>query len=410
MFHLSDTLAHYPLVLIPIVAVCVTSIVSWVATIVMFYPLRPIGLFPFLGLQGIIPAHGQKIARKVTEASLGKIGTPHEIFLQLDPELMKNHFIRSLKPWIPVYTRDVLFETYPRLSKLLPNLAKDLIASQVNARLPSIVEAIIQDLIANIDEVLDIEWMAQRELYRRPELLVRIFRECGRKEIPFIIKGSVVVGLVMGLLQAGAWYLYPSVWLLAAIGLIVGGLGAKLVLTTIFSPTHPTRIGPLVLQGIFPRRQDEIARTFCHLVTDEILTLPNIAYALLHGPGGPQVRELIADKLNATIDETIRGTEDIVKIIQRGGIDLGIERIKLSMADKVVGAFREPFQDEAFASSRQQIVEDLLTESMRAVPAEEFQALLRPSFQEHEYKLALAMALVAGIAGLVQGGVYLVLG
>lgn len=397
----------YQYVTIPLVAMAIGWTTNWVAIQLTFYPLHFIGIPPYLGWQGIIPRKAARMATISVEASLAKLGTPGEVFQKLEPDLMKTHFVRSLEPWLQTYTQDVLFESYPRLWKLLPKWIKNAIAERVGSRLPDVVDSIMNELTERIDELLDLEWLAIRELTNDPRLLIRIFQDCGEKEFKFIINSGAYFGFLFGIVQAIGWYYFPKPWTLPLFGVITGTVTTVLALKIIFAPLDPVKIGPWTLQGLFLKRQKHVAQVYCHIVTSEILTLPKIADALMNGPRGKDVRELITRHVNASIDEAIQSNQDLVDIAERAGVNLGIERVRASLTDKAATAFTNPFNDLNFARGRQRVVETLLYERMIDMTPTEFQALLRPAFQEDEFKLILASAALGASAGALQVLTYL---
>lgn len=394
-------------VTVPIVAAFVGWFTNWIAILLTFYPIGFIGIPPYLGWQGIIPSKAERMARISVDASLAKIGTPQDVFAELDPVLMKDHFVRTLAPWSEWYAKDVLFETYPRLWKLLPDFAKKAIFNRVADRIPDIVEHIMSDMTENIDEVLDLKWLAVRELSRDPALLVRIFQECGEREFKFIINSGIYFGFLFGIIQAIAWYLYPVNWTLPAFGVLVGTATNWIALKIIFAPLEPIRIGPFVFQGLFLKRQKEVARVYCRIITTEILTMPNIADTLMNGPNAATMHGIIAERVNTTIDEAIQTSPEVAEIVRLAGDSLRIERVKRSISDKAISMFANPFHDATFAKGRQKVVEDLLYSRMIDMTPREFQELLRPAFQEDEAKLVAAGAVLGAIAGAIQMVIYL---
>lgn len=394
-------------VTVPIVAAFVGWFTNWIAILLTFYPIRFIGIPPYLGWQGIIPSKADRMARISVDASLAKIGTPRDVFAEMDPALMKDHFVRTLTPWSEWYVKDVLFETYPRLWKVLPEFAKKAIFTRVADHLPEVVEQIMGDLTDNIDEVLDLKWLAVRELSQDPKLLVRIFQECGEQEFKFIINSGIYFGFLFGIVQAIAWYLYPANWTLPAFGVLVGTATNWIALKIIFSPLQPIKIGPFTLQGLFLKRQKEVARVYCRIITNEILTMPNIADTLMNGPNAERMHEIIGDRVNTSIDEAIQRTPEVAEFVRIAGGNLKIDKVKRSLSNKAISMFSGPFNDSAFAKGRQEVVEDLLYSRMIEMTPQEFQDLLRPAFQEDEAKLVAAGAVLGALAGAVQMVIYL---
>ena len=88
-------------------------------------------------------------------------------------------------------------------------------------------------------------------------------------------------------------------------------------------------------------------------------------------------------------------------------VNLRLSEVRATLSTKAVRAFASPFHDSTFARGRERVVEQLLYSRMVERTPEEFQALLRPAFQEDEMKLILAAGSRGAIAGVAQILTYL---
>lgn len=389
---------------IPTLAAFIGWFTNWIAIKLSFYPLRFVGIPPYLGWQGIIPRKAAKMARISVEASLAKIGTPREVYQQMDPATLSRHINHILSLWIKPYTKDILFEQYPQLWKLLPAKIKERIYDEVAAKLPAVVDDLVYDLGENIDDILDLEHLAVEELTNNRKLLVRIFQECGEREFRFIINSGIYFGALFGFIQMLVWMQAQLGWILPTFGVLVGLATNWIALQIIFRPVEPIRIGPLVLQGLFLKRQREVARVWCKIVTEEILTLEKISDNMLNGPHSERTRELISGHVEGVIDKALSNNRAAIELIV-GPNKLG--RVRSSISDKAIAVFGMPFNDAAFAEDRRQVVENMLFEKMVAMSPEEFQDLLRPAFQEDEAKLVAVGGALGAMAGFIQLGLFL---
>ena len=232
-------------------------------------------------------------------------------------------------------------------------------------------------------------------------LLNRLFLESGAVEFCFIIRSGVYFGFLFGLVQVVVWYLYFAWWVLLVFGLIVGYVINWLALNIIFRPLRPRRIGPWTIQGLFLRRQNEVAQVWCPMVTREVLTLHHIIEAMLTGPRSERTKKLIRRHIKPVVDEAVGGS--LGKTLAQ--VAVSVERfaqIKESMARKTLEVSIDPFEDRVFNEDRGRVVERLLRERMEAMSSEDFQGLLRPCFQEDELKLILAGGVLGFAAGLAQ--------
>ena len=80
----------------------------------------------------------------------------------------------------------------------------------------------------------------------------------------------------------------------------------------------------------------------------------------------------------------------------------GLDGIRRSVGNKAVEVSIEPFKHWGFNEDRASVLERLLRRRMEALPPNEFQDLLRPCFQEDEWKLIVMGGVLGFIAGLAQ--------
>ena len=73
-----------------------------------------------------------------------------------------------------------------------------------------------------------------------------------------MVESGTYFGFVLGVLQMVQWAVYPADWTLPVSGAIVGYVTNWIALKYIFEPLVPTKVGPLLLQGLFLRRQPEV--------------------------------------------------------------------------------------------------------------------------------------------------------
>jgi uncharacterized membrane protein YheB (UPF0754 family) len=239
-------------------------------------------------------------------------------------------------------------------------------------------------------------------------LLNRLFLEAGSEEFKFIIRSGLYFGFLFGIVQLAVWTLYKAWWVLPAFGLLVGYATNWFAINIIFRPLGPTRIGPWVVQGLFLKRQREVAAVWCRLVTTEIVSLQQIIYAMVYGPKRERTRSLIRRHIQPVADEVVRSYGPLGEIVVGQST---LSEIRRSVGDKAVKVSTDPFDNWPFNRDRAERAEGLLRERMEQMPPREFQDLLRPCFQEDEMKLismGSVLGLLAGIAQLlfVFGGSY----
>ncbi|HEA51746.1 hypothetical protein LCGC14_1005400 [marine sediment metagenome] len=384
---------------IPVIAALIGWITNWLAIKMTFYPLEFVGKPPLLGWQGIIPSKARKMASISVDTTISKIGTVREIFQQIDPRVLATHVIYTVDPRIEEYVDELMLREHPTFWENLPASARNLVYDRVRKSTPKLVDNLINDISDNVEDLLDIKGMVIEHLTADKRLLNRIFLECGKVEFRFIVNSGFYFGFLFGLVQMTAWYFYQSWWVLPFFGLMVGWATNWIALNVIFRPLHAKKFGPLRIQGLFLKRQPEVAESFCHIVTHEILTVSNIINAILEGPKGDRARNMVKKHIKPLVDETA-GMGRALTQVAFG--PTAFAALKNQVGEKAIELSKISFNNPAFEMDRARAVESIMVERMIALSSEEFQNLLRPCFQEDEIKLILVGAILGFAAGVCQ--------
>ncbi|MDY6816159.1 MAG: hypothetical protein SV598_09835 [Pseudomonadota bacterium] len=384
---------------IPVIAALIGWTTNWLAIKMTFYPLEFIGKPPLLGWQGIIPSKARKMASKSVDATIARIGTVREIFQQIDPKVLAAHIIQSVDPRIEEYVDEMMIREYPTFWENLPTSARKMVYDRVRKSVPQLVDNLVEDISDNIEDLLDIKGMVIERLTKDKQLLNRIFLECGEVEFRFIINSGLYFGFLFGLIQMAVWYVFPVWWVLPFFGLLVGWATNWIALNIIFRPLREQKVGPLRIQGLFLKRQPEVAESFCHIVTHEILTVGNIIRAILEGPKRDRARNMVKKHIKPLVDETAGMGKALT---QMAFGPTGFATLKTQVGEKALEISRTSFNNPVFEKDRARAVESIMVEKMIALSPEEFQDLLRPCFEEEEIKLILVGAFLGFAAGLCQ--------
>lgn len=389
----------WQLLSIPLTAAVVGWFTNWIAIWMTFRPLRFHGIRPFLGWQGIIPRKAEKMARVFVDSSMKRLGSVPELFAGMEPEVIARHVTGVLEPRLEHYTDDVMLASKGRVWENAPRSIKQKVYGSVRAQLPELVRAILADIGRHLEDLLDFRHMVITRLTQDPALLNRLFLESGAREFRFLIDSGYYFGFGFGLVQLASWMLWPGDWQLPAYGLMVGWATNWLALNLVFRPLHPRRIGPFMVQGLFLKRQQEVAGVWCAIVTREILTIRRFTLSMITGPHGDKTRETILKRLQPVVDQALAAVGPLAQAAI-GPED--VQRITQQFGRKAIEVTADPFEDERFNEDRARLIEQLLRERMEQLPPEEFQDLLRPCFKEDEWILILLGAVLGGLAGVAQ--------
>lgn len=384
---------------IPFVAALIGWITNWIAIRMTFKPLEFVGIRPWLGWQGIIPSKAGKMARIFVDRTMFRLGTLPELFHSMEPDKIAEHIAAVMEPRLDAYTDEIMFYEHPAVWKLMPRAMKEGVYARVREQMPRLVGNLMDDVSKNIDELVDFKAMLVDRLEGDKDLLNRLFLEAGSVEFKFIVRSGLYFGFLFGLVQLAVWAFYKSWWVLPGFGLLVGYATNWFAINIIFRPLHPKKIGPWTLQGLFLKRQKEVAAVWCGLVTREIVSLQHIIYAMLYGPRAELARALIKKHIQPIADEIVEAYRPMAHLAVS---EETLREIRESVGEKAVRVSTDPFDHWPFNRERASHAESLLRERMESMPPPEFQDLLRPCFQEDEMKLILTGAVLGLLAGIAQ--------
>ncbi|PVY75824.1 hypothetical protein C8D92_10684 [Tamilnaduibacter salinus] len=384
---------------IPVIAALIGWVTNWLAIKMTFYPLEFIGIRPIYGWQGIIPSKARKMAAISVDATISKIGTVQEIFEQIDPGVLAEYVVESVDPRIEEYVDELMLHEYPTFWENLPTSARNMVYDRVRKSMPGQVDNLVGDISDNIEDLLDIKGMVVDHLAQDKRLLNRIFLECGDKEFRFIVNSGLYFGFLFGLVQMTVWYFYSAWWVLPLFGLLVGWATNWIALNVIFRPLNEKKVGPVRVQGLFLKRQPEVAESFTYIVTHEILTVGNIIGSVLNGPNGERAQNMVRKHIKPLVDETAGMGKALT---QMAFGPTGFATLKNKVGEKALELSATSFHNPVFEKDRAEAVQRIMVERMVALSSEEFQDLLRPCFQEDEIKLIMVGAFLGMCAGISQ--------
>jgi hypothetical protein len=359
-----------------------------------------------IGWQGIIPARAAKMGSIAVDKAIAKLGTPAEFFQQLEPERIAEHIVATFDPEVPGIVDEVMQREYPQMWHNLPVQVRSAIIERVRSRLPHIVEHVTDELGNHIDLLLDPKLMVIEHFRHHPEVVVKIFRDFGQRELNLMVVFGFIFGFLLGVPVAvidSIWHLW---WLLPILGVIVGWLTNTLGMWLIFEPPEPRRILGVKVQGLFPRRQAEAAAVYARIIATDVITLERIGDHLLTGPRGDVTRRLLITALLPAIDEAAGPYRGAVRTIVG---PRRFDRISESVASRAADWTLVPFRDAAFSTQQAAKIEELVSRRTRELPPTDFVEMMRAAIKEDEWMLYAHGAIMGLAGGFLHVAVFIVL-
>lgn len=383
----------------PLTSGLIGYVTNVLAIRMMFHPLEFVGIRPWLGWQGVVPRKAGRMAAIATDTIVPRLVTEQEIFDRLDPERIAAEIEKPITEAVDQIFEQIMVEYEPALWESLPLALRDRIKRRIREEAPEVVAEVMAELRENIHEVFDLKEMVVSTLMRDKQLINRVFLECGREEFRFIGHCGFYFGFLFGLLQMVGWTLYKADWQLPLFGLVVGHATNWIALRMIFRPQQPRRIFGITFQGLFHKRQQEVARDHARLIADEIVTPANIIEAVLKGPYADRVFEMIARNVKRAIDEQAGIARPF--IAWTVGTRKYIE-MKNAAVERIVARLPEALRRVDRYAREAMAIGEVLAERLAALPPDQFEDMLRPAFREDEWMLIAVGAALGFAVGVLQ--------
>ena len=412
------------LVTVPLVTGVIGYVTNWTGVLMLFYPVHFKGIqahwlqsisrvLPYkvrqipgvmvggIGWQGIVPSRAAKMGSLAVDSGISKIGSPQEIFQELDPGQIAEHIVTSTRAQIREIVDRVLEREQPQLWHDLPTQARELIHRRVQEQLPAIIRELTVSIGEHIEQLVDVKLMVINRF--DPELANRVFLDMGQRELKFIQNFGFFFGFLLGIPVALLTHFVTFWWLLPILGVLVGYATNWVALWMIYEPAEPQQWGPLRVHGLFIRRQHDVAEVYARIVADEILTVSEFGNELLQGPQSDRTRALVEDSMRPAIDRATGRA--------RGAVKLAIgsseyETIRESLATEPVEQMMQPLRDPEFSRTQSVAMRKLITERIRAMAPDDFADLLRTATKEDEWLLLLHGAVLGLAGGLIHLAIF----
>jgi uncharacterized membrane protein YheB (UPF0754 family) len=397
---LSDIADHWYIDLsIPVVAAIIGYVTKLVAIRMMFEPVEFVGVRPFLGWQGIVPRRAARMASIAVDTMTRDLVSAREVIARLDPRRVAQELAEPMRLASEEITREVMTEFQPDLWDAMPEPMRRLLISRVRAESPNMIASVLGEIQRDPEAVFDLKEMVITNLVTDKALLNRIFQEAGKKEFRFIARSGIYFGATIGLLQMTLWVLFHEPLIMPAFGLVVGWFTDWLALKMIFNPKEPVRVLGVEWQGLFLKRRREVAADYGALIADEIITPRKVIEAILRGPMSDRVFAMVRRQVQASLDRNTGLARPLVVF------SIGSSRyqdMKRSITKKIMDRLPETMSYVEDYARDTMDIRNLLVRKMQGLDELQFEALIRPAFEQDEWILITVGALLGFTMGEVQ--------
>lgn len=403
---------------IPVFTAVVGYLINWTGLIMLFHPVRLHGVrvpglaeiarllppklqeipglvYGRLGWQGIVPARAAKMGSIAVDKAIAKIGTPKDFYQQLDPPAIAEHIVTIMGPKVPEIVEGVMLREHPQLWLNLPPRIREAVLTRVTHQLPDVVGDITKEIGEHIDQLLDPKIMVIEHFRANPALVNKIFHDVGSRELKLMVNFGFVFGFILGIPVAVIDHTFHLWWLLPIMGVVVGWVTNLLGMALIFDPVEEKRILGIKVQGLFLRRQNQVADIYARIIADEVITLENIGNFLLYGPRGDRTQHMLETAMGPAIDRAAGPARAALRVAVG---TREFDAIRAQVAQESAAHTITPFRDAGFSARQSEKIRILFAHRTRELPPRDFVEMLRAAIKEDEWML-YAHGAIMGFGG-----------
>lgn len=357
-----------------------------------------------IGWQGIVPSRAAKMGSIAVDKGIAKLGAAGDFYRQLDSEAIAEHILATARGEIHDVVERIMERERPQLWHDLPPRVRAAVHARVQEQLPELVASVTEEIGAHVDDLIDVKLMVIRRIEANPELANRIFLEVGRKELRFIVNFGFFFGFLLGIPTAFLTeFVLTQWWVLPIAGVLIGYTTNLIGIRMIFEPVRPRRLGRFEIQGLFLKRQPEVAGVYADIIAHDIVTMGNMAEDLMHGPNSDRTRQLIEVALRPAVDRAVGRARPAVRVAV-GAREY--ETIRTSVAVEAAGYTVAPLADAELNEAQSGGIREFVAARMREMDPADFSEMLRTAMREDEWLLYLHGAVLGFGAGLLHLAIF----
>lgn len=196
---------------------------------------------------------------------------------------------------------------------------------------------------------------------------------------------------------------WQQIILLAIIGALIGWMTNVLAIKLLFRPIKPIRIlgDKIVLQGLIPKRKEEIAISIGHTVETELLSIDDIADKFFEGANKKEIIDMIRDKLIPIIENRMppilpKAVKNVILEYVWDIFDKDGEEILNSVMENAVKKVHDRVS-----------IADLVTERINNYDLEKIEEIIITIAKKELKHIEYLGGLIGFVIGFVQGVVIL---
>ena len=191
----------------------------------------------------------------------------------------------------------------------------------------------------------------------------------------------------------------PILLLLPIIAALIGWFTNYLAVKMLFHPRLPLKIFGFSIQGVFPKRQKQLADKLCTLVADELFSIKDVAQKLKELATSQESMELVGKRIEKTIREKLVKSFPMLAMFLTDEI---VEKVTNLFKSELQDFLGESAQDLATKLEDSLDVKELVRDKVEAFSSDKLEQILF-SIMSKEFRFIEFIGAILGfLIGCIQ--------
>jgi uncharacterized membrane protein YheB (UPF0754 family) len=190
-------------------------------------------------------------------------------------------------------------------------------------------------------------------------------------------------------------------WLQPFISAFIGWVTTWVAIKMLFHPREPKRLLGITIQGVFPKRQKQVAEKLGAVVANELIHFDEIA-AMLKDP--EQLKKLtptIEKHLDSFLHVKLKEKLPVISMFVGEGM---LQKVKDGMLEEINLLLPEIISQYTDSLSKRVDIEKIVTEKVANYSSDKLEEILQAVMKKEFWFLELVALILGFLIGLVQMG------
>ena len=350
-----------------------------------------------LGWQGLVPQQAQQMAEVSVRIMTHRLLPLVDIIRRIQPDAL----VKSIRPGMEDTAEEAMREALqihkPRLWESLPAIIQARIIDRGRDQVLGVATEIVRNICKYPEKFLDLRALVVQVLVQKPQLLIDLFKRAGKDPIQFLTRFALPAGLFSGLaVSVVTVFTQGNVWWVLAVGVGAGAFSKWLAMQSLFFHPQQNHGWLGAYEGYFFRAQSHIAATYAEVVAEQIVTPEHIVSGLTNGPNSPRLISMMHHHIQRALDEGSSSVKPLL-VMFVGANEW--QKIRQHISQSFVDRLEEHMRASQGYLADTLEIRATVESRLSTLSAVEFERILRPVFQNHEWMLTV----VGSIWGILLG-------